>query len=132
MMPDHRAIELGNSVNRITSFPIMPELPPWNLTAWNTAHINTLSGSSAQGGNLPPPKIFSATAQTTVRGLDELNAFLMDSSDAVGGSRITLTVDNGVINLLPLVAHLRSLRKDTANTRRRNDSRKTDAKNPSV
>ena len=136
--PHHRTTEIGAGVLKITSFPLMPEVSPWNLAPWNTHQINYVLGSAAasaaaNGGTkevaVSPPDCFRKE-QKRIVGLDELNACLADIANTAGGARINLSVDNGVVNLLPLVAHLRALHKDTPNRRRGN--RKADDKPASV
>ena len=64
--PDSRIIEIGNAVARIKSFPLMPEVSPWQLSSWNTLQLNAIAGSTGSAASnaalsldkLPPIKPF--------------------------------------------------------------------------
>ena len=131
--PDHRTLEIGKSVQKITSFPLLPELAPWDLASFNTATINNSFGSGSK--SIPAPKALSKNkgGKTRVLGLAELNCFLEDSAEASGAARITLAVEDDVIDLRPLLQHLKSLSRKEPNKRAKMDNKKaSDAKPSSV
>lgn len=105
--PDGRIIDIGHAVARIKSFPLMPEVRPWQLNSWNTLQLNAhagLMGSAAQSpDNLPPLKPFPIfkvapavpSQGLAVVGLEELNEVLesIPSGAAAKAACASATID---------------------------------------
>ena len=130
--PGHRALDIGKAVHLATSFPLMPETAPWDLASWNTTTLNNVYANGAKA--LAKPRIWCKDNRTTTKviGLAEINSFLEDNADASGAARITLAIEDDVIDLRPLLQHLKSLGRKEQSKRKGDSKKTTDAKPNSV